>query len=203
MTGLFGIDYKDIPLFFFTCVMSQEELAISQSKDWIEQVVIAEQFCPFAKLPFEQDKVRYWVLMGTDQEAHLEILVRELEHLDQHAEIETSLLIFPKALESFEDYLDFLEMAMDLSAEQGYEGTFQIASFHPRYQFEGTAPSDASNYTNRSPYPMLHLLREESVEKAIELHPNTEAIPQRNIEHAQKLGSEHFERILAEISEEN
>ena len=179
--------------------MSIEEASISQSKDWSEQVVIAEQFCPFAKVPFEQDKIRYWVLKGQSQEEHLEILIRELEHLDQHQEIETSLLIFPKALEAFEDYLDFLEMAMELSVHHGYEGIFQIASFHPRYQFEGTDSSDASNFTNRSPYPMLHLLREESVEKAIELHPNTEAIPQRNIEHAQKLGSEHFERILAEI----
>ncbi|MDW3647434.1 MAG: DUF1415 domain-containing protein [Bacteroidia bacterium] len=200
MTELFGLDSKNIPRFLRTCVMSKEEAAISQSKDWIEQVVIAEQFCPFAKVPFEQDKIRYWVLKGIDQEEHLEILVRELEHLDQHEEIETSLLIFPQALEAFEDYLDFLAMAMELSEEQGYEGVFQIASFHPHYQFEGAEKSDASNYTNRSPYPMLHLLREESVEKAIQLHPNTEAIPQRNIEHAQKLGSEYFEKILEGIS---
>ncbi|MEL6255389.1 MAG: DUF1415 domain-containing protein [Bacteroidota bacterium] len=179
--------------------MSIEETSVSQSKDWIEKVVIAEQFCPFANVPFEQEKIRYWVLKGQSQEEHLEILVRELEHLNQHEEIETSLLIFPQALAEFEAYLDFLELAMELSVEQGYEGIFQIASFHPLYQFESTENTDASNYTNRSPYPMLHLLREESVDKAIELHPNTEAIPQRNIEHAQKLGSEHFERILAEI----
>lgn len=174
---------------------------ISQTKSWLEQTVIGHNFCPFAAHPFKNDRIRYWVLQGKNPEEHLEILVREMEHLQAHPAIETSLLIFPSALSDFYEYLDFLEIAMGLLAEQGFEGIFQIASFHPAYRFEGSDEEDAANFTNRSPYPMLHLLREASVEKAIENHPDPDGIPNRNIAHAQKLGADVFKNILTKIQD--
>ncbi|MEM6806173.1 MAG: DUF1415 domain-containing protein [Bacteroidota bacterium] len=179
--------------------MASDQEIVKQTRNWIERVIIGENFCPFAAFPFRKASIRYWILKGIEIEDHLEILVRELEHLTQHEEIETSVLIFPKALSEFEAYLDFLDLANSLLLEQGYEGIFQIASFHPNYQFAGTEYEDAANFTNRSPYPLLHLLREESVSRAIEAHSHTEEIPNRNIEHARKLGASHFENILKEI----
>lgn len=181
--------------------MASEQDIIEQTKDWIERVIIGENFCPFAALPFRKDQIRYWILNGKEVETHLEILVRELEYLVHHEEIETSILIIPKSLAEFEAYLDFLDLANALLVEQGYEGIFQIASFHPAYQFAATDYEDAANFTNRSPYPLLHLLREESVSKAVEAHSNTEEIPNRNIDHARKLGASHFENILQEIKD--
>ena len=179
--------------------MVSDQEVIVHTKSWIEQVIIGENFCPFAALPFRKDQIRYWILKGNAAETHLEILVRELEYLAHHLNIETSVLIIPKALSDFEAYLEFLDLANSLLVEQGYEGIFQIASFHPDYQFAGTDYEDAANFTNRSPYPLLHLLREESVSKAVEAHSNTEEIPNRNIDHARKLGTSHFEDILQKI----
>lgn len=179
--------------------MPQDKEIISQTKSWLEQTVIGHNFCPFAAQPFLQDRIRYWLLQGKNPEEHLEILVREMEYLHAHPEIETSLLILPAALGDFHEYLDFLEIAMALLAEQGYEGVFQLASFHPHYKFAGSEEDDAANFTNRSPYPMLHLLREESVEKAIDSHPDPEAIPERNIAHAQEIGADVFRKILIDL----
>ena len=116
--------------------------------------------------------------------------------LDGDANRETSLLIFPKTLSDFEDYLDMLDIATALFKEQGYEGIYQLASFHPEYRFEGSEPGDPANYTNRSPYPMLHILREASVEQALKTYPDSEKIPQRNIEVMQNLGLKVMQKLL-------
>ena len=128
----------------------------------------------------------------------LEQIIAQCAALDNAANRETSLLIFPRALSDFEDYLDMLEIATALLEKQGYEGVYQLASFHPKYCFAEAAPDDASNYTNRSPYPMLHILREASVEAALENFPNPENIPDRNIQLTKGLGLTVMKKLLAD-----
>ncbi len=170
---------------------------IAQTQTWINQVVVGCNFCPFAKREIERDSIRYVVSHANDAETALAVLLDECRLLDQDPEIETTLLIYPAAFSNFFDYLNLLEVGNVLLKKQEYEGVYQLASFHPDYQFADTNSDDASNYTNRSPYPMLHLLREESVEKAIALHPDPDAIPETNIEKARSLGVDYFRKILS------
>lgn len=118
--------------------------------------------------------------------------------MDNNDNIETSLLIFPESLKDFDDYLDFLEIANALMHKQGYEGIYQLASFHPHYYFEGADENDAANYTNRSPYPMLHILREASLERALLNYPDPENIPGRNIKLTRELGLDVMQKLLAD-----
>lgn len=124
-------------------------------------------------------------------------LMLECDRLDTDTDIETTLLIYPHAFSLFDDYLDFLELAETLMCEQGYEGIYQLASFHPDYCFEGSYINDPANYTNRSPYPMLHLIRETSLEQAINCYPDPDNIPQRNIELTRSLGLTKLQNLLA------
>ncbi len=141
--------------------------------------------------------IRYVVLPEATLESSLEAVIEELRYLDRTAGIETTLLIFPNHFADFEDFLDLLALAEDLSAEQGYEGIYQIASFHPEYCFAGAGDKDPANYTNRSPYPMLHLLREESITKAVDHYIDPEGIPERNIAFAQEKGLKYMQLLLA------
>ena len=141
--------------------------------------------------------IRYKVLQEATVESSLETLLEELHYLDRSEDIETTLLIFPFHFADFEDYLDLVGMAEDLSSEQGYDGIYQIASFHPEYCFEGAKEKDPANYTNRSPYPMLHILREDSISKALEHYIDPEGIPERNIAFAQKKGLEYMQLLRA------
>jgi hypothetical protein len=127
----------------------------------------------------------------------LENLIDECARLDENENIETTLLIYPKAFANFDEYLDFVEIAERLLEVEDYEGIYQLASFHPNYCFEGSNENDAANYTNRSPYPMLHLLREESLEKALETYPNPENIPENNIKLTRELGLQKLKETLA------
>ena len=163
-------------------------IVISETKRWLENVVVELNFCPFAQREMEKETVRYIVDKSDSMRFRLETLVKECQFLDSNADIETSLVIFPAGLESFEHYLDFYYFAEDLLAEEGYEGVYQIASFHPDYLFADATQDDPANYTNRSPYPMLHLLRENSLEKAISRYPNPEQIPERNCTLDRELG---------------
>ena len=124
-------------------------------------------------------------------------LMLECDQLDTDESIETTLLIYTDAFTGFDDYLDFLELAETLLTEQGYEGIYQLASFHPDYCFEGADQNDPANYTNRSPYPMLHLLRESSIEQAVNAYPHPENIPQRNIELTRELGLAKMRALLS------
>jgi hypothetical protein len=144
--------------------------------------------CPFARRELERSAVRYAVTMVQDSELLLQELRCELELLERNAEIETAFLIHPELLQDFYDFNDFLGDCDRLLRDMGLEGIYQIASFHPAYQFAGTGPDDPENYSNRSPYPMLHLLREDSVERAIAGHPDIDAVPLRNIEVLNDLG---------------
>ncbi|WP_395340899.1 DUF1415 domain-containing protein [Ningiella sp. W23] len=161
---------------------------------WLDKVIIEENFCPFAKAPRLNNSIRLKVAEESDTALMLQHLLEELEYLIVNKNIETSLVVYSCALEDFNDYLDFLEFSNELLFREGYEGIFQLASFHPDYCFEGTPQNCASNYTNRSPYPMIHVIREASIERALTSFSKPERIPLRNIEHAKTLGKCFFEK---------
>ena len=175
------------------------ETVIARTRCWIERTVIAFNLCPFARKPYSGEQVRYVVSDATDPEQLLADLQQELEHLraTDPKVLETTVLIHPWVLQDFLDYNDFLDV-VDALLAQGYEDEFQVASLHPDYQFAGTEADDAENYTNRSPYPVLHLLRVEGVAKVISGYPRPEAIPERNIAQMENLGTEHMRAILDE-----
>lgn len=163
---------------------------------WLDAVVIAENFCPFAKVPRQQDKIRIVVSEHSDTEEILKMLADECKFLDSNPSTETSILALSKGLADFYDYLDVLDIAQALLEDLGYEGKFQLASFHPGYLFEGEAPNSTSHYTNRAPYPLFHLIREASITKMLRFVADPDAIPLRNIEHANSLGVAFFKRFL-------
>ncbi|SDJ64826.1 hypothetical protein SAMN04488540_11128 [Ferrimonas sediminum] len=152
--------------------------------------------CPFARREVERNSIRYAVFEQTKVKAVLANLVAECEYLDSHPDTETTLCILPRGFEGFYAYLDLVALASELLVEQGYEGHYQLASFHPDYCFDGEPQDDPSNYTNRSPLPLIHLIREASMEKALESYEEPESIPERNIAFARRKGSEFFESLL-------
>lgn len=162
---------------------------------WVETVVVDLDLCPFAGRELHRERIRFAVTPAKTTAELLASLRAELEMLDTHPDIETTLLVHPRVLHDFDAYNDFLDTADVLLDRLGMVGTFQIASFHPHYRFAGTAAEDVENYTNRSPYPMLHLLREASLERAIESHPDTEQIPLRNIALMKRLGAERLKQL--------
>ena len=167
-----------------------DETIIAATRTWLEKAVIGLNLCPFAGPAYAAGRIRYVVSSATSEQALLVDLERELEKLAEAdpVRLETTLLIHPQVLEDFYDYNDFLDIAEAAVTALELEGQIQVASFHPRYQFADSAPDDISNYSNRSPYPTLHLLREDSVERAVKAHPDTDAIYQRNIETLRQLG---------------
>lgn len=175
---------------------------IAATVAWIERAVIGLELCPFARAVHVGRRIRYVVTGTREPEALVEVLVSELEHLAaaDPAELETTLLIHPQVLTDFLDYNEFLDVA-DAAVEQlGLTGVVQVASFHPQYQFAGTAANDIDNYTNRSPYPTLHLLREDSVERAVAAHPDTDRIFENNIETLRRLGHEGWDALHIAIA---
>lgn len=171
---------------------------IARTRCWIGRVVVELNLCPFARKPYENGKVRYVVSAATQTQDLLADLHRELEHLraSDAVALETTVLIHPGVLNDFLDYNDFLAEVDTAIHIGGYEGEFQVASFHPHYQFAGTAAGDAENYTNRSPYPMLHLLREASLTRAIDSYARPDKIPERNIRALEKIGAARMQEIL-------
>jgi hypothetical protein len=163
---------------------------------WLDKVIIKEQFCPFAKPVRDNNQIHLSVQQQTDVSTLLRQVVTECDNLLRHDKIETSILIYTQALMAFDEYLDFLEMANELIATAGFEGILQLASFHPEYLFDGAPANCPSHYTNRSPYPMLHILREDSISEALENFAQPESIPIRNIAHAKRLGKAFFEQYL-------
>lgn len=169
---------------------------LARTRQWLQQVVIGHNFCPFAKRELRRNSVRFVLDEGGGIREVLTQLIVECRLLDDNPDIETTLLIIPTGFEDFLGYLDLLELAEDLLAERGYEGIYQLASFHPDYRFADADSDDAGNFTNRSPYPMLHLLREASLGRAIDDYPDIDAIPQGNIEKARALGADYFRALL-------
>lgn len=181
----------------------QTEKVIAQTRYWLEHVVIGLNFCPFAKPVFEQGKIHFQVSDAQSLECCLEDLIAEAERLDTQSEIETSLLIFESSLQDFDNFLDVLDIANDLLFEQGYEGIYQLASFHPDYCFADCDTDDPANYTNRSPYPIFHLLREQSIESALAHYKNPENIPQTNEQLARELGLKKMQNLLEQAVQSN
>ena len=166
--------------------MTAAERAIEQTRCWVENIVIAHNFCPFARAPFEAGKVHIAISDTGEFETALTDLIEECLRLDADSEIETTLLVYIGAFTAFDDFLDLIDLGNQLLAMQHYQGIYQVAHFHPEYRFADSAEDDAANCTNRSPYPTLHIIRESSMAKAVASHPDTTAIPQRNIRHARE-----------------
>jgi len=198
-----GLVCRTIRLVRYDGIMNDNlnsEIIIAQTRCWIERAVVALNLCPFAKKPVEGEQVRYVVSEARDEESLLAEMQQELDHLrdTDAAALETTVLIHPYVLDDFYDYNDFLGLVDAFLEDAGYAGEFQVASLHPDYQFAGTEPEDAENYTNRSPYPILHLLREELLEKAILTYARPDKIPERNIRTMEKLGADKMRKMLAE-----
>ena len=167
------------------------------TKQWLEKAVIGLNLCPFAKAPHVKNLVRIMVSEARHLDGFLEDLDRELQLLGNTpaSELETTLLVHPTLFPDFETFNQMLEIADDAVVENELEGIVQIAPFHPDFQFEGTEADDISNYTNRSPYPTLHLIREDSIAKATEAFPDASAIFDRNIALLEKMGHEGWDKL--------
>jgi len=174
--------------------MSPSQIAHTQK--WLETVIIAHNFCPFAKRELIKRSIRFEVIKCHNIETCLEALILACEDLDDNPDIETTLLIIPDGFADFEDYLDLVDVAERLLEARRYEGIYQLASFHPQYCFAEAGSDDPANYTNRSPYPMLHLLREATIEQSIKNIDDPEAIPLNNIQRARSIGLENLENQL-------
>ncbi|MCB0552066.1 MAG: DUF1415 domain-containing protein [Phaeodactylibacter sp.] len=178
-----------------------EKPYLEETRRWVEHFVVGLNLCPFAHSPFRNGRIRYVLYEQEDIVELARLLVQEAQWLSRQpaGEVETTLLVHPNALPDFYDYLDFLEEAELLIRENDLEGIIQVASFHPAYQFAGTEADAPENYTNRSPYPMLHLLREEALEQAIDSYNHPEQIPEQNIEKMNKLGQEGIEELWRKV----
>ena len=176
-----------------------EQTAIQQTKNWVEEIVIGLNLCPFAAQPFREQRIEYTVVSGDATEQHLQQLADSFTLLDNSPELETSLLIYTEAYQTFDDYLDWLDYANHLLDDLNYTGSYQIASFHPDYRFAGSEKNDASNFSNRSPWPMLHLIREKNLEAAIASYPDIEQVPKNNIKKLQEIGFTEMQNKLKNI----
>ncbi len=167
---------------------------IEKSRAWVERFVIGLHLCPFAKRPYEKGQVRFEVCFEKRTGAQLTAFWKEIELLlnTPKEKISNTILIFPNGLNNFEKYLDLYDLAEQLLLDQKLNGKFQLASFHPDYQFEGTVKEVVTNYTNRSPFPFIHILRVEEVTEAIANYPDVKKVPERNMEKLKKLGKDQL-----------
>jgi hypothetical protein len=172
-------------------------LAIAETRAWVRRAVIGLNLCPFARAVDAKDQIRYVFSDATDAETLLATLVVELQRLadTDPALVDTTMVIHPRVFSDFEDFNDFLELADAAVEDLELDGVLQVASFHPRFQFADTEPDDITNATNRSPYPTLHLLREDSVDRAVAAFPEAEAIFERNMATLERLGSPGWDAL--------
>ncbi len=179
------------------------EQIITTVRYWVETIVVGLNLCPFAKHELSQNRIRFTVTTAITEEQLLLTLQDELDFLNNNEKVETTLLIHPNVLQDFYEYNQFLNDADSLVVQLDLEGIYQVASFHPDYQFGGTEPDDAENYTNKSPYPMLHLLREESLERGIANYSKSDQIPMENVKRMEGLGSLKMQALLQSCFEED
>ncbi|MCA9253165.1 MAG: DUF1415 domain-containing protein [Phycisphaerae bacterium] len=177
-------------------MLSRDARVMKVTEKWVKTVVVDHEFCPFAGRVLEAGSIAMRVLEQCTDEACCDAMLDELRGMDGDEAIETTLLILINSHRDFEEYLDLIGYAESFLESNGYDDVYQLASFHPDYCFVDSSPDDAANYTNRSPFPMIHILRADSVEKAIEQHPDTMAIPERNIRVARELGVDTFKALL-------
>lgn len=181
--------------------LTSEQLILSVRK-WVDTVVVGLNLCPFAKRELLEDRVRFTVSEASTNAELLLDLEDECANLAADSSIETTLLIHPHALHEFREYNEFLGVVDDRLVDLHLDGVYQIASFHPDYQFEGTLANDVENFTNRSPWPMLHILRERSVERAVANFPDASQIPARNIARMKLLGRQNIAALLLACRED-
>ena len=176
---------------------ADDDAIVAATRQWLERAVIGLNLCPFAKSVYVKEQVRYVVSNATTPEALLETLMDELQHLSDTSpeQVDTTLLIHPFVLTDFEDYNEFLDVADAAVEDMALDGELQVASFHPHYQFADTDANDISNYTNRAPYPILHLLREDSIERAVEAFPDAADIFEKNIDTMERLGHDGWDKL--------
>jgi len=174
----------------------QHDKIIITVRHWVEALVVGLNLCPFAKRELVSNRIRFSVSDATTEEYLLQDLQNELQLLEADEAIETTLLIHPQVLLDFYDYNQFLDYADGLLKQMDLEDVYQIASFHPDYQFFGTEPDDVENYTNKSPYPLLHLIRQDSLEQVIANYPDSDQIPERNIARLKSLGRDKVRALF-------
>ena len=179
--------------------MNLEKIEITHTREWIKAIIIGLNFCPFAKKELVNDTIHYYVSQQKKLKSALTEVIEQCDYLQKNATIETSLVIFDEGFKSFEQYLGLVDYANDLMVNLGLDDTFQLATFHPDYYFDGANFDDAENYTNRAPYPTIHILREESLTRVLSTYKNPENIPKNNIKLAKAKGSTYFEQILKRI----
>ncbi len=172
--------------------MHPDDIIIQQTKKWIIDVVIGCNFCPFAAREMKNGTVSFKVIQQADTKLVLETMAAAFQQLDMDKTIETTLLILPKRFPNFLLYLDLLDIVQSFLNSEGKEGVYQLASFHPAYKFAGTTENDPANYTNRSPFPIIQILREASITKVTKKFKDIEGIPDRNVAFANQLGLEHM-----------
>ncbi len=179
------------------------DCVIAQTRAWISHAVVGLNLCPFARAVQVKNQIRVIVSEAKNIDTLMAELCAEMHFLAEAdaAKVETSLLVHPQVLTDFLDFNDFLELADSALEELGYDGVLQVASFHPQFQFEGTEPDDVTNATNRAPFPTLHLLREDSVERAVQSFPNAEAIFETNIATLEKLGAAGWAELQTRIAQ--
>lgn len=170
-----------------------------RTMNWVRDFVVAYQICPFAAHVLEQGTLTLNVLTQNDASSALKAVEDALHQMDNQPDIETMLLVIPEFLSDFLDYVDFSWQAEERMHALGYEGIYQLATFHPHYCFAGESADDVTNYTNRSPYPMLHILREASLDKAIDYYGDTQDIPEQNMATLRKLGLDKMKALLRSI----
>ena len=178
----------------------REDPALAETRAWVERAVIGLNLCPYARAVQAKQQVRYVLSAASDEDGLLAELVDEMEALVavDPARVETTLLVHPRLLGDFLDYNDFLDVVDAALDRLGHAGVLQVASFHPRYQFAGTGPDDVTNATNRSPYPMLQLLRESSIERAVAAFPDTAEIYRANLRTLEALGADGWAALQAQ-----
>jgi uncharacterized protein len=164
------------------------DTVVQDINHWMDAIVVGLNLCPFANAARRKDLVKISICTDSSVENCLQKLIDEANLLEPADEDATTLLVLPNGFADFDDYLDLLELGQALLDDCGFEGIIQLASFHPTYQFDGTSVDDVSNWTNRAPYPVLHLLKEASVSKAVEAHPDPDSIPENNIRALENLG---------------
>ncbi|MFT5807045.1 MAG: hypothetical protein ACI9LG_001326 [Moritella dasanensis] len=172
------------------------EIIKLQTLKWVKDIIVKYNICPFAKKELERKTIHCAVFDSGDLTELLEHVNAEFIRLDTNKDIATTLVVMPKLSANFDDFLDLIDYANDLLEMQEYEGIYQLAHMHPKYRFDDTTLQDAANFTNRSPYPILHIIREDEMARVLRVFPNPEEIPERNIE---LLRAKGFAEINAEL----
>ena len=179
-----------------------ESDVVLATKQWLKEIIIGLNFCPFAKKEFVNNTIHYHESKEEQIKPALHEFIEQCRYLQAHDELETTIIIYNNGFRNFDRYLDLVDYGNGLLADSGFEGIFQLASMHPEYCFEDEGFDDASNFTNRSPYPILHIIREASMAKVLSIYNEPEKIPENNIALANEKGTEFFQQVLTRIHQQ-